>query len=323
MAVCENLNIDDFKTWVICPGDIFYQTKAGKNIHLHAPGDLINHSFFSKYLPYKDQLYIEMLVDRSLIAEGKAYLEDWIKKENILEQRRAALEFLNWVHSKYWKNAEKACLLDLSMVFFESFFKSHSLQELLKDTNIEYFKRSLAASAIGSVLSICLGYFNPTVVMDFYNIVYLLDVKIHESFSSFKIWESFESDRINGPLNYDLSEKEKKIIADHVGEIDFNNDHFDNIKNLQLLNLLNKHHETINGKGFPFALTENELSDLECVLIFSNNLISIVNHSFNENDGREFFKNILNYNDRDLGRTLGRRISKISVNVFKNFDEVA
>jgi len=150
-----------------------------------------------------------------------------------------------------------------------------------------------------------------------------LDYKILEEFSSFNVWNSLEKNRTQDEVVANLSQKEKDIIDDHVNNIDSDFEGFKSLKNSGMANLIKMHHEKLNGKGFPARLSENELSDLECALIFSSNLFSLIEYGFKQSDGVEFFKNVLTHNDRDLGRTLGHRVQKLSINLFKSFDGAA
>jgi hypothetical protein len=70
-------------------------------------------------------------------------------------------------------------------------------------------------------------------------------------------------------------------------------DFYQIIENKNLFELIEKHHEKFDGKGFPTGINEHEMSLLESIIVFTAAAIPYEGEEFKQNDGRGYVRKTL------------------------------
>ena len=84
----------------------------------------------------------------------------------------------------------------------------------------------------------------------------------------------------------------------------------------EMVSLIEKHHERMDGSGFPEGIYESELSDLETLFISVNQAISF-KLEFVFGDGKKYLKNIIAAMDEDENEIFSARIRSVFENIFE------
>jgi len=324
----ETISLKDLESFKVCPGDIFFSPKRGNPIRLLRAGNAIYEEFIDKYKIKGLQSFKYLpMHNQKFISECHELLMQ-LKLEIPEEQRLLARESLVKIfYDHYWEVNEESNLLDLVIVCANTFlrFKKEIIEEL-QDTSLLFYNRSLKVASFSIIVAITLGYYDHDFLSDIYHTSFLLDYGLSGEKFTYHIVQACELERLNpgGGIAYldDMGildvgvENEIDIFLNHPkkglekARIKCN----ETFHYPESLYLIEKHHESGNGKGFPGNLKGGELTDFDCICVFTDQLVPFRDDPYKKGDGSGFIKNQVNAITREkssLGGSNQRLLSRL------------
>jgi len=289
--------IEDLKGYILYPGDIFWQKKSGPLKIAHA-GDPINPKELEKYLKINQTLKIHWLINEKKV-EIACKLIQKIKETNFDHIKAMERQILfDWFTENFYDDKNESTLLELAIIGHREFYKfEEGFTNKCSETSVELFRRCSVLASLNVFFAIAFGYLDYSFLSDVYHITYLFDYSFEREGYSYNLLQASEFERISGQDGRNLLKEgsELAIFDQHpyssksYAEMDF----YQIIENKNLFELIEKHHEKFNGKGFPVGISEQEMSLLECIIIFTAAAIPYEGTEFKQNDGRGYIRKSL------------------------------
>jgi len=281
------------------PGNVFWVKKNNKLVRILKTGDYMDSEILYKYMNKNVPLVLERLINVKWIDEVFEHFMDLKHAKNLNEQIEARSKILKLVGKIYWHGNAQGSLIDLINLGEKVFFKipAQETRELYQG-ELNFFKMNALTGIVSVLFSLIVGYLDFAFLQDIYHIGFFADFSLIEEKIDWTIKEAVL-------LEIKTPGEGKKALSLHT-----NKDNLyrfvahpgrsyigvkEKIKDLfnakDCLNLLTKHHEALNGAGFPHGIGENELSDLETIIISASRCFQ-ADHELVLGDGKEFFKDI-------------------------------
>lgn len=312
----------ELQNYLISPGDVFFTFKSGKSIKLLRAGSPVDPIKMKRYLSSPGLVSFEKIINSENVARTQ---ELWLGLRNEKEFQKVPLirnKILYWFKKVYWDGSLKGSLLDLVNIGEQVFYSlPPQIESVIKTKCFELFTRGALMGTLGATLCLAMGYVEFPFLRDFYHLCMLLDLRLHEKMS-FSLYEAMEKGRVDYQegINYlenlalpletqlykgheQISGKISKLFADP-----------------SVANLITRHHERIDGTGFPKRLSEEEMSDVECVLVFLDALLPIQEINFTSNDGMGFLKKAMQENGLK-DKILANRLEKMIEHIFATLSD--
>ncbi|HAZ13784.1 MAG: hypothetical protein A2X86_19700 [Bdellovibrionales bacterium GWA2_49_15] len=316
------LVISELQNYLISPGDVFFTFKTGKVVKLLRAGSPVDPARMKRYLSSAGSLSIEKVTDPVNVARSQELWLGLRNEKDFLKVPGMRLKILQWFKKVYWDGTENGSLLDLVNIGERVFYGlPPQIESVMKSKCFDLFTRGALMGSLGATLCLALGYVEFSFLRDFYHTCMLLDMKLHEKMS-FSLHEAMEKGRQDYEEGLQYLEGlglplETQLYQDHEQM-------HENISNLfsdyNVALLIARHHERVDGTGFPGRLSEGEMSDVECLLLFLDALLPMQEMNFSSNDGRGYFKKaILENNLKD--KILSIRLEKMLEHIFATLPE--
>lgn len=269
----------ELASWKLAPGDIFLQLKNGRVMRLKRAGDLLDQPFVEKFGNKGGLLYLNR-VHLKRVGDIAAYWEH-IQDLNDPEQLASALDsFCDVVraglHSEGGLN-----LIDWSFACYQMFRVPDQIQSGLLETHQVLHYRALYISALSVLFAFGCGYRDPTFIRELYQTAWLMDGGFVSP--NFTYWTALacqvEKETPGAGLEFlksnKASEKEQQLFVQHpeLGHQLAVDNFGKQFKHPALFDIISRHHELADGRGFPAGLTISVLSDWEAILILADQLI--------------------------------------------------
>ena len=295
-------SIHDMKKSFFACGDIFWQKNSGKLTKILDAGAIIEKSHLDKFKG--KTLLIERVSDVKTIESVVMKFSSFSKaldEQSRIENRE---KILRWFGGVFWHGNNNASLLDLVKIGEKSFYNfDEKITNELKNTGHTLFIRSSLVASLSSYILLILGYTDPKFLKDIYNLCFIFDYAFDQESFTFTLNKATEAER------YAPGDGIVQLIVgeDSGPELDtFMHHIFSGVQKAKLnlskffydegiFKLILRHHERINGQGFPYEIKEHEMSEIEQVIIFLNNSITYNTLDFKQNDGVGFFKKTIDY----------------------------
>ncbi len=318
------IKAEDLQDYLISPGNVFITLKSGKVLQLFRAGTPIDRGRMQHYLALSKSLSIERVTDFLNVKRSQELWLSLREERDFAKVPEARLKILHWFKKVYWDGTESGSLLDLVNIGEQVFYKLPvELEGMIKSHNFDLFTRGALMGTLGATLCLCLGYVEFPFLRDFYHLCMLLDMRLHQKMS-FSLHEAMEKGRedyqaaISHLENMGLTDEVKlyKTHEDIAPSEEFKKVFADS----GLVHLISKHHERVDASGFPHHLSEGEMSDAECLLIFLDSLFPMHEMSFARNDGKGFFKKAIGENTLNE-KVLSIRLEKMFEHIFATLPE--
>lgn len=313
---------------LLSPGDIFWIKSNGDQILISPYGSIINHEQLNKFLKAKVNIVIDMMVNYSVKSEGVKFF-DKLKHANTLSEKNAARnDFLVWNDKLLWSGITNGSFVDVMNVFLGSVhFFDPKIEEVLLHMSQSDFQRSILTGSMSVIFALALGYNDYSYLQDLYHLHFIFDQSLNSQGMSFTLREAAEKERqksgegvshllINKEEGPEMAKFKKhavegqKLAKKIFGKLFHSSDTF---------HLVGKHHEKINGKGFPKGLHADELSEIEQIVILSGHLFSFDELNFKRNDARSFFEKILKSDFVNKSEIISNELVSSLIHVFEKY----
>lgn len=294
----KTIQLDDLNKFKVCPGQVFYFTKSDFPVLLLRAGDEIDPSWIERYKKKGvENLNLYEVADSENFADIKKLFEQLKNKDSLENDLESIYKVKKWFAEVYYSGTQRGSLLDLIIIGKEIFLKiSRGHKEKIKETSVIIYYRSCLVAAFSLFIAMSLGYYDFKVLSDIYNAAFLLDYGLINEKFNYNIFLACQKENENpgegsrflkgvSKNDFQLFQEHpvngKNLVVDELKEI-FNH--------VSICNVIKKHHEQKDGKGFPLGLVSSELTDLETLIIFSDMIIPFTKNNFDVADGQEYLK---------------------------------
>jgi hypothetical protein len=269
----EIIKIDDLAKFRLCPGHLYYFSKASnKPFFMLQAGDVVEENFLSKYRSAGfDSFYILKFINYENIEKFKYHLinlknakqekDRWLERNAILD-----LFKLNYVITK------NTSLLEFLIAFDEVLSKVPSeIVEKYSELSDSLYRRSIICSAFSALIGLLVGYIDFEFIQDLYHLSFFKDYGLVDEKFNYSILKACELERKNpgsGIKHLAKSEQFLDFFKSHPEQsIKKIEDHAKDIFNYpELIKAISMHHELSDGSGFPRGINHLAVSDWESVL---------------------------------------------------------
>ncbi len=273
------LPIKDLAKRKIADGHIYLSTKEGRRFYLLKPGMLLDEEFIKKHAQLNTVFDFEQVSQPEVIEN---FLKLFTELRYLQFERDLKAQSLKLVGEFYQTFSSEAHFLSFAQACFEAFnlIPAETLKKLhAQDTQL--FRKSFYSAAFSVILAVSNDFYHFTMLRDFYNISFSLDLGLCSTNYSYYVAQACnQENKIPGTgLEWLEGEKasalEKEVFLGHPRKS------YDFIKNSKLLafpelaEAVLYQHELSNGKGFPKGIPRNYVSGWEAVIILADSLVEI------------------------------------------------
>jgi hypothetical protein len=289
--------IEELKGYLLYPGDIFWQRKSGPIKIAHA-GDPVKIQDLQKYTKAGNSLQIHWLINEKKVEQACNYINALKMKIFDHEKIKDREIIFEWFSRNFYDDKIESSLLELAVIGHKEFYDfEESFTAKCSDTSVELFRRCSVLASLNVLFAISFGFLDYDFLRDLYHVTYLFDYAFEKEGYSYSLLQASELERIAGQEGRNLLKvgAELTIFDQHpyasksFAELDF----YQIIINKSLFELIEKHHEKFDGRGFPAGINEHEMSLLESIIVFTAAAIPYDGEVFKQNDGRGYIRKTL------------------------------
>jgi len=295
---CEELGKSRFSL-----GDLYLLRSSGKKLRLLKFGDIADHKFINKFKEAKGKVVLDRMVNNKWIDGISNLFLDMQNSRLHVDNEKIRLEILKEFKKIYWEGIAPGSVVDLFIAGERAFYSfDDELTALLQESNSVYYQRSALKGFLAVISALLMGYVDYKFLRDVYHICYLFDYVFFKKHGlTYNITQAQEMERITQDSGFYLlakqfeSKNELEMFQDHLelGTILASGDCGKYFYNKSIINLINYHHEKIDGSGFARGANHSEVSDIELIIMALGQMISYDFMDLTFDDGKCFFKNMI------------------------------
>lgn len=296
------LAVKDLARKSICDGHLFITSKEGRKFYLMQPGMLVDKDFIKKYAQTNTVFDFEPLTNPEITELFSSLLKElrYLQFEKDLKEKSAEIVAkFQEIFSKeeHFLNFAMVCFQEFCQLPEESITKIHSF-------DMHLFRKALYSSAFAVVIALSNDIYQFTMLRDFYNLTFALDIGLCDANYSYYVAKACnkENQAPGAGLNWMKSEKaspaEMEVFLNHPRK---SYDYFktsDFLAYPELAEIVLFQHELSDGSGFPRGVFKNEVSSWEAVVVLADSMVEIEDEfPFEKN----VIEHILNFNNAKVG----------------------
>ncbi len=251
----------------MAPGDIYWKNSQGSSVLLRRRGDWLDYPYLQKFEKKNIQLFVSNNIDVKWVSEFYQITTDYMFAKNLQEKEELWKNWLIAVKERYWDNTHRDLAFELKLIM-ENIFYDFSDEETEKNINIDIdlYDRYLMIATDTVFLLLLLGINDKAYLSKMYKLM----------LSGFNL---IKNEMITASLKQELenffsgkiSTLEKVSIENFLNQFQDEESKF----------LMSMSFEGINGEGSLYQVYDNEISDIERIVIFSNRTRAVVGDNRN------------------------------------------
>jgi hypothetical protein len=316
----NEISYEQLENFYFAPGDITWKGK----VTLCSAGDVVDHTYLLKFTKTHSSFPCQYKMYFWNVDKFSYFMEQLKETRSHSEREKARVQFLAWFKKVYWQGKMEGSLLDLMEGAHRSFYDlPQELAAKWKEKSLDLFRVYSLQGSLLVCFALALGYVDYRVLKDIYHLPYFFDSGLLDNFNYSMVSAISEDWKDKGqPLRLLTTENDKSLFESHADkafelypEVEKK---FFYLKNL--LPVIARHHEKVNGSGFPKGVNWSELSDLESLVIFVAQNYGMDAVDFDNENTCVFLNGRV---DRQVcnENTLSPRLESMLVGIFKNLDK--
>jgi hypothetical protein len=276
-------------------GDIYWERGTGKRTKLIHAGAVIDSKQLEKFKTHPEQFSLEPILNLEHIEIGRKALRALASaskrkahKQEALEEARVAL--LQWIRLAYWEEMSDRSLMDWAYLWHQEFFNL-KMSDLCPAAQGEYMQRACMQGALIGVLALTLGFNDYSLLSDLYTMAFIADSGISKENWSFNIVQAIELEREKSGAGAKVLNlvNEKEVFLNHSLKAKMPSLNYP----LLIKKLVSRHHEKVEGGGFPLCSNRREMDDLEIISSFGLTSLSFDWSGFSSSDGGGWLRRLV------------------------------
>ena len=298
---------------LFAPGEVIWKKKFGNDVSILKPGDICDAEYLKKFWDRNAELNVLSKASPKNISKGHQLFLSLSEVHDVSDKNSLRSEIITWGNQLFWDDKCDCSILDLVLASYRAFYNIDKQTEanLIQSSRL-LFKRSALVGSLVTYLATAIGYTDFKFLQDLYHTCFLLDYSIdNEQMSSELIEALLKEQEASGEGVRTLSKDSSVEVFIQHPRASFDlalADCAGFINQPQTLRLIKSHHEKIDSSGFPKQLNSRELSDIEALMIFVSNFVTVEHLNYTESDGAGFIKNILGENSPKMKSILSQRL---------------
>ncbi len=281
--------IKDFAKKKVCDGHLFVPGREGRKFYVMKPGMYLDASFLKKhaklntvfdFIPVTDE---EVVTDFLKLFKELKYLhfeKDLRMKSGEIVQRFQEV----YAGGEHLLSFVLACHQEFCGVSEEYLSKMH-------ETDLHLFRKSIYAAAIAIVIGISNDFYHYSMLKDFYNLTFALDIGLcDKDYSYFVAQACNEENKRPGSgkawlVAQRASQSEINVFLSHPEKSHgFLKSHAHLLSYPELAEIALYQHELSSGSGFPRGIAKGQISSWEAVVMLADSFFEILDqYNFEEN----------------------------------------
>jgi hypothetical protein len=262
------------------PGEFCWIKSNGNRVVLLRPGDYIDHERFEKFRSGNMNLVFKSSVDISYMEAGINIFEELqlaaeIKGDKEEKKNSIRNKYLKWCAPYLWNGDEKVTLLEMISLFTRVFYKlDHSSHLTFSNLPIPLQQRSLSLSSMICSTALIVGHTDFRFLQDLFHLGLFFDYSLADESYSYLFEDVLEKERIEPGAGEKALDEQRmhhktNVLKFHPEQSALKAEELLEgvIYNKNLFKIIELHHETLEGKGFPKSLNVNDLNDLEKIIV--------------------------------------------------------
>ncbi|WP_127716535.1 hypothetical protein [Halobacteriovorax sp. HLS] len=304
------ISFSELKDIKLSYGDLYWKKKDGKCIRLLNVGEIVDINKLAKFEKVTAFLYLDLKCNRSYIEQGVKILTSILNSTDEKERLELRRSFLSHLYPLYWSGENEGVLLDLVMIFQNTFYSLDEYFGREMDAKaLSFYQRSCLVSTLITLSALVCGYTHGAFLKDLYNTCYFFDYSYAITDHSSLELEKIENARVNHlPFGHEI-----EMVRKSIESFNYKYSH------TNLSNLIRFHHEFLNGEGLVIGSNQEEIGELEKLVIFIEASVEFNKTDYLTRDARGFLKKLfceLEYDEcvieESLKELLGRDFESIS-----------
>lgn len=318
----QDISLEDFSSQemeqvIFSPGDIYWCKENGGITKVLSAGDPVEIEGLNKYWSRNAVLRMDRHLNLDVVGEAKIYFAGLKKAKNEVQRLRHRQSFIRWFSSIFWNGSQVCSMVDLIQIGVEVFYQfPPEVTQRFKQSGINSFKRAGIMGSMGVFLALIMGHTDFYFLQDLYHLSYLFDCSFDGGISynmncASELERQQSGDGVAflflgenpGPeLKQFVSHPQSSVAAAKKEFASYFNDP-------NIIDFIAIHHEKISGKGFPYSLHYQQLSDFESLLIFINHIVGYDDLELQKGGGIGFLKSmIVEYQYSDINEAMTPRL---------------
>ncbi|MCO4792268.1 MAG: hypothetical protein KC493_01055 [Bacteriovoracaceae bacterium] len=322
--VSNEISFDELNNYYFSPGKITWKGR----LNICSAGDVVDHTYLEKFKKLTDTIPCEFKMYSWNLDRFSKFITEIKEAKGYTDRAKARVNFLNWFKKVYWEGKLEGSLLDLMESCHRNFYNlPKDLEEAWTTKSIDLFRVYSLQGSLMVCFAIALGYSDFKSLKDIYHLPFFYDASLLDSLTFNTVsaisteWED-KGNSLSFINNSSATANEKSLFKAHAeqafkGREDLEESFF-SMKNLAPV--ISRHHERIDGKGFPHSLNWSELSDLETLVIFVSHNYGSEEVDFDNENTHVYLNGRMNNEVCNEG-TLSPRLESMIVGIFKNLDK--
>lgn len=313
------LPVKDLAKKNICEGHLFLSLGERK-FYLMKPGVFIDRNFIKKYA-VKDTVFdFESVVNLKVKENFQILFKELRYLQFEKDLRIKCNDILRYFQECFSSNEH---ILSFALACHEEFCQLPlDDQSRMHETDMHLYRKALYSSAFSIITGMANDYYHFTMLRDFYNITFALDIGLCDPNYSYYVAEACNEENKKPGAGKEYletqraSELEKGVFHAHPEK------GYSYLKGLSLLaypelcEIALYQHELANGQGFPRGIKKGQVSSWEAIVLFSDALVEISpEYSFE----KEVLKYLLTFQNQKLEELPVGKVFKKVVRAFPEF----
>ncbi|MEI8345954.1 MAG: hypothetical protein WCG27_00695 [Pseudomonadota bacterium] len=326
------VSFGDMAYSLLATGDIYWVKVNQQLVKIFYAGDYLLPDIIEKFKKGNRVLVIDQIANVGLINSGITEWEKFKKADNDLEIFKHRKSILFWFSQVYWSGEKRGSLLDLAILGQKEFYSfAPEITEKLKKIGLDNLKRSFLYSALAVYIALAMGHTDYRFLKDVYNVCFLLDYAFNDDSISYNISQAMEMERKKGGegqrylFQNENPTWEFQAFTEHPerGIQNALEECLTYFSNPDVIQVILRQHERMDGSGFPTQTNESELSDLENIIIALNHLVPYQHLDYQHGDGQSYLRNSLMQagEGQEEGNFWGERLRGVLGRIFSQLGE--
>lgn len=246
---------------LLLPGRLFIKKRDGKFIKICELGEINDAKNRIRFSKLANEFHLEKIVEDQFVTKGQELLTRLDLAGAEVERIRIRAELLALIFA----DQKGRSLFDLVYMFASVFeIEKAQFQRELSASSISQFKRALVVGSLNVVLALLGGVLDFSILKELFLVAALYDRSMLVPTPRYQIENRLEEIR--------TSRGSRETLPEFLIHTQFDSSSLrTQFTNKEIVELIRFHHE--NGEGFPNHLSFSELTEVQKIIVMSNELV--------------------------------------------------